>query len=562
MNFNVLSNRYKSERNVMYARSGAVATSNPQAAQAGLDILRKGGNAVDAAVATAAALAVTEPTSNGIGGDAYSLVWIESEKKLYGLNSSGFAPELMTKEAYEGLEKMPRHGFGAVTVPGIPAAWAELNKKFGKLSLYECLKPAIDYARNGYIVYPNVAKLWEESFEDYSNDLKMLDNLSKEELERKTNKKNGIKSELVDKELLKDWFNTFTIDGKAPKAGDIFKCEEQAKTLEEIANTGAESFYRGRIAELIDKHSRKFGGMIRKSDLEKYYPQWVEPISTNYKGYDICEIPPNGHGITVLIALNILKELKLDEEKETVDNIHKMIECMKLAFADSKKYVTDPKKMTVSVEAMLNQEYAKKRSELIGEKALYPEAGEPFCGGTVYMCTADKDGNMVSHIQSNYMNFGSGVVIPGTGIALHNRGNNFSLDENHDNIVEPFKKPYHTIIPGFIKQNGEAVGAFGVMGAFMQPQGQFQAVTNLIDFAMNPQEALDAPRWQWIDGMKIEVEDDIKTGIAEGLKEKGHDVKVVSNKINMGRGQIILKNEKGGYICGTEKRCDGHVAVY
>lgn len=556
MNFNVLSNRYKSERNVMYAKSGAVATSNPQAAQAGLDILRKGGNAVDAAVATAAALAVTEPTSNGIGGDAYSLVWIESEKKLYGLNSSGFAPELMTKEAYKGLEKMPRHGFGAVIVPGIPAAWAELNRKFGKLSLYECLKPAIDYAREGYIVYPNVAKLWEESFEDYSNDLKELEKLPKDRV------KKNVEAELVDKELLKEWFDTFTIYGKVPQAGDIFKCEEQAKTLEEIANTGAESFYRGRIAELIDEHSRKFGGMIRKSDLEKYHPQWVEPISTNYKGYDICEIPPNGHGITVLIALNILKELELDEEKETVDNIHKMIECMKLAFADSKKYVTDPKKMTVSVDAMLNQEYAKKRSELIGEKAVFPEAGEPFCGGTVYMCTADKDGNMVSHIQSNYMNFGSGVVIPGTGIALHNRGNNFSLDENHDNIVEPFKKPYHTIIPGFIKQNGEAVGAFGVMGAFMQPQGQFQVVTNLIDFAMNPQEALDAPRWQWIDGMKIEVEDDMKTGIAEGLKEKGHDVKVISDKINMGRGQIILKNEKGGYICGTEKRCDGHVAVY
>lgn len=556
MNFNVLSNRYKSERNVMYAKSGAVATSNPQAAQAGLDILRKGGNAVDAAVATAAALAVTEPTSNGIGGDAYSLVWIESEKKLYGLNSSGFAPELMTKEAYKGLEKMPRHGFGAVTVPGIPAAWAELNRKFGKLSLYECLKPAIDYAREGYIVYPNVAKLWEESFEDYSNDLKELEKLPKERV------KKDVESELVDKGLLKEWFDTFTIDGKVPQAGDIFKCEAQAKTLEEIANTGAESFYRGRIAKLIDEHSRKFGGMIRKSDLEKYHPQWVEPISTNYKGYDICEIPPNGHGITVLIALNILKELELDEEKETVDNIHKMIECMKLAFADSKKYVTDPKKMTVSVGAMLNQEYAKKRSELIGEKAVFPEAGEPFCGGTVYMCTADKDGNMVSHIQSNYMNFGSGVVIPRTGIVLHNRGNNFSLDENHDNIVEPFKKPYHTIIPGFIKQNGEAVGAFGVMGAFMQPQGQFQVVTNLIDFAMNPQEALDAPRWQWIDGMKIEVENDMKTGIAEGLKEKGHDVKVVSDKINMGRGQIILKNEKGGYICGTEKRCDGHVAVY
>lgn len=556
MEFNVLSNRYKSERNVMYAKNGAVATSNPQAAQAGLEILKKGGNAVDAAVATAATLAVTEPTSNGIGGDAYSLVWIESEKKLYGLNASGFAPELMTKEAYKGLEKMPRHGFGAVTVPGIPSAWAELNKKFGKLSLYECLKPAIDYAREGYIVYPNVAKLWKESFEDYTNDLKEIDNI-KTPIEKKE-----IEINLTDKDILKDWFDTFTINKKAPNAGDIFKCEEQAKTLEEIAITNAESFYRGRIADLIDKHSKKFGGMIRKSDLERYRPQWVEPISTNYKGYDIYEIPPNGHGITVLMALNILKELNLDEEKETVDNIHKMIECMKLAFADSKKYVTDREKMSVSVDEMLNQSYAKKRSELIKDKAILPKAGEPFCGGTVYLCTSDKDGNMVSHIQSNYMNFGSGVVIPNTGIALHNRGNNFSLDENHDNVVEPFKKPYHTIIPGFIKKDDAAIGCFGVMGAFMQPQGQFQVLTNLIDFNMNPQEALDAPRWQWIDGMSIEIEDDMKENIANGLKEKGHDVKVVSDKINMGRGQIILKNKNGGYICGTEKRCDGSVAIY
>lgn len=554
MEFNVLSNRYKSDRNVMYAKNGAVATSNPQAAQAGLDILRKGGNAVDAAVATAATLAVTEPTSNGIGGDAYSLVWIESEKKLYGLNASGFAPELMSKESYKGLKEMPRHGFGAVTVPGIPAAWAELNNKFGKLSLYECLKPAIDYAREGYIVFPNVAKLWKESFEDYSNDLKNLNDI-------KIDKKE-IEAELVDKELLKEWFKTFTIDNRPPKAGEIFRCEEQAKTLEEIANTNAESFYRGRIADLIDSHSKKFGGMIRKSDLEKYYPQWVEPISTNYKDYDICEIPPNGHGITVLMALNILKELELDKDKETVSNIHKMIECMKLAFADSKKYVTDREKMSISVDAMLNQSYAKERSNLIEEKAILPKSGEPFCGGTVYMCTADKDGNMVSHIQSNYMNFGSGVVIPNTGIALHNRGNNFSLDENHDNIVEPFKKPYHTIIPGFIKKDGEAVGSFGVMGAFMQPQGQFQVVTNLIDFNMNPQEALDAPRWQWINDMNIEIEDDMQEDIAKGLKERGHSVKVISDKINMGRGQIILKNDNGGYICGTEKRCDGSVAIY
>lgn len=536
MNFNVLENRYPSIRNVMYAPRGAVATSNPLAAQAGLDMIKKGGNAVDAAVATAAALSVVEPTSNGIGGDAYSQVWIESEKKLYALNSSGFAPELMKSENYKDMDKMPLYGFDAVTVPGIPASWAELNRKFGKLSLEECLKPAIDYAENGYIIYPNVAKLWRKSFDIYSKEFKT--------------------------EEFEEWFRVFAPDGKCPEAGDVFKCKEQAETLRELAKTNCESFYRGDLADKIDSFSRRYNGAIRKSDLEKFRPEWVEPIKTDYRGYTISELPPNGHGITVLMALNIMEGFETGNERDTDINIHRMIESMKLAFSDSKKYVTDKNEMTVPVEAMLNKNYASERRKLISENAIYPKSGEPFCGGTVYLCTADRDGNMVSHIQSNYMNFGSGLVVPETGIALHNRANNFSTDPEHDNFVKPFKKPYHTIIPGFILKDGEAIGPFGVMGAFMQPQGQFQVITNLIDYNMNPQEALDAPRWQWIDGMRIEVESDMPQNVIDGLIKRNHDVKVVENKITMGRGQIIMKNKNGGYICATEKRCDGHVAVW
>ena len=536
MNFNSTNNRYKSIRNVIYSKNGAVATSTPIAAQAGLEILKKGGNAIDAAIATAACLTVVEPTSCGIGGDAYALIWIEKEKKLYGLNSSGFAPERMKIEAYEGLDIMPKYGFKTVTVPGIPAAWAELSNKYGDFSLMECLEPAIDYARNGYAVSQNVSILWQRAYDEY--------------------KKNLVEDEY------KYWFETFAKDGRAPRAGEIFKCEEMARTLEEIGRSNGESFYRGDLADKIDAFSRKYNGFIRKSDLEKFYPQWVEPISTEYKGYEVFEIPPNGHGITVLMALNILKNFNLDTNRENIDNYHKIIESLKLAFADCKSYITDLSEMEVSVKDLLSEDYAKKRSEMISEKAIEPTRGEPYSPGTVYLCSADKEGNMVSFIQSNYMGFGSGLVVPNTGIALHNRGNNFSLDKSHVNVVKPFKKPYHTIIPGFICKNNEAVGAFGVMGAFMQPQGHLQVLTNLIDFNLNPQEALDAPRWQWIKGKSIEVEKDMGKDIIEELKCRGHDVKVIEDYTDMGRGEIILKTGNGSYICASEPRCDGHVAVW
>lgn len=537
MNFTSLKNRYNSIRNVVYGKNGVVATSTPIAAQSGLDILKKGGNAVDAAIATAACLTVVEPTGCGIGGDAYALVWIEKEKKLYGLNSSGFAPEKMKLEEYGEMTSMPKYGFGAVTVPGIPGAWAELSRKYGKLSLLECLDSAIDYARNGYPVAQTVSQLWQKVYDEYS------ENLHSEEY--------------------KYWFETFGKKGRAPKAGEIFKCEDMAVTLEEIGKTNSESFYRGNLAEKIDEFSRRYNGFIRKSDLARFYPEWVEPISTDYKGYSVFEIPPNGHGITVLMALNILKDLHLEDKREDVENYHKIIESLKLAFADSKSYVTDISEMNVRVKDLLNEEYAAKRRELIGDCAIEPICGEPYSPGTVYLCCGDKDGNMVSYIQSNYTEFGSGLVVPGTGIALHNRGNNFSLDKNHVNVVKPFKKPYHTIIPGFLCKNNEAVGAFGVMGAFMQPQGQLQVLTNLIDFNLNPQEALDAPRWQWIKGREIEVESDMKEEIVVGLRGKGHEVKVMEDFTNMGKGQIILKDPGvGSYVCATEKRCDGYVATW
>lgn len=537
MNFTSINNRYNSIRNVVYGKNGAVATSTPIAAQAGLEILKQGGSAADAAVATAACLTVVEPTGCGIGGDSYALVWIEEEKKLYGLNSSGFAPENMKIEEYEGMEKMPKYGFGSVTVPGIPAAWAQLNNKYGKLSLLDCLKPAINYAREGYAVGKTVSDLWQKVYDEYSENLKG--------------------------EEFKYWFDTFGKMERAPKPGEIFKCEEMSETLEEIGRTNSESFYRGNLADEIDKFSRKYNGFIRKSDLEKFYPQWVEPISIEYKGYNIFEIPPNGHGITVLMALNILKGFELDKNKEDVDNYHKIIESLKLAFADSKTYVTDINEMNVKVEELLSEKYADKRRQIIEDKAVEPICGEPYSPGTVYLCTGDKDGNMVSYIQSNYTEFGSGLVVPETGIALHNRGNNFSLDKNHVNVVKPFKKPYHTIIPGFLCKNNEAVGAFGVMGAFMQPQGQLQVLTNLIDFNLNPQEALDAPRWQWIKGKEIQVESDINEEIVGGLRKKGHEITVMDDFTNMGKGQIILKNtENGSYVCATEKRCDGYVATW
>lgn len=535
MMYDALYHPYSSRRMSVYAKNGMVATSQPLAAQAGLAILRKGGNAIDAAIATAAALTVVEPTSNGIGGDAFALVWTEG--KLHGLNSSGPAPKGISIDLLKkaGVSEIPKYGFIPVTVPGAPAAWAELSAKFGKLSLTEVLQPAIEYAENGFPLTPIVGYNWDRAFQNYSENLKG--------------------------EQFKSWFDTFAPQGRAPKIGEIWRSPDHAQTLQAIAETGAEAFYRGDLAEKIDQFSKQYGGYLSKEDLAAFKPEWVNPISVNYRGYDVWEIPPNGHGLVALMALNILKGFEFSE-RDAVDTYHRQIEAMKLAYADGKKYIADPRKMSVQVEDLLSEAYAMERRALIGKQALQPVPGHPPRGGTVYLCTADGEGNMVSFIQSNYMGFGSGLVVPGTGIALHNRGHNFTLDPAHDNCLEPGKKPYHTIIPGFLTKGNKPVGPFGVMGGFMQPQGHVQVVMNTVDFHLNPQAALDAPRWQWKQGKTVEIEHSAPAHIVESLSRMGHDIRWAVGTGGFGRGQIIWREDNGVLVGGTEPRTDGQVALF
>ncbi len=434
---------------------------------------------------------------------------------------------------------MPPHGFEPVMVPGAPSAWAECSRKFGRLPLSEVLAPAIDYAENGFPISPVLGRFWKRAYRTFT--------------ERLTHP------------MFKHWFDTFgskQAEGQAPEIGEMWASKDHAATLRAIAETGADAFYKGELADKIDAFSRKHDGFIRKEDLEAYQPEWVEPISVNYRGYDVWEIPPNGQGLITLMALNVLKGYEFSDS-EAMETRHKQIEALKLAFSDGQKYITDHSHMTQTIEAMLSEGYAEERRSLIGTEARQPEPGEPPKGGTVYLATADSEGNMVSFIQSNYMGFGSGLVVPGTGIALQNRGHNFSMDENHDNCIAPGKKTYHTIIPGFLTKNNQPVGPFGVMGGFMQPQGHLQVVMNTVDFHLNPQAALDAPRWQWIKDKTVEVESTFPHHTAQGLSDKGHDVKIALEPNSFGRGQIIWRDPETGVLTGgSETRTDGTVAVW
>lgn len=526
---------YSSKRKVIYGKRGMVCTSQPLAAQAGLDMLKKGGNAIDAAIAAAACLTVVEPTSNGLGSDAFALIW--KDGKLLGLNASGMSPQKITVEKIkkQGYQTIPLLGWIPVTVPGAVGAWAELSQKHGKLPFETLLQPAIYYAKEGFAVTPTIARLWEKSFQVYHKECKQ--------------------------DIFDEWFRVFAPKGRAPYVGEIWSSKHHAKTLQELAETKCTSFYKGALADKIDHFSKTTGGYITKEDLKNYTPEWVEPISISYRGYDVWEIPPNGHGIVALMALNILNGYDI-KYKECTDTYHKQIEAMKLAFEDGKRYVSDRRFMKTTVEQLLCTKYAEKRREQIGDTAILPKYGNPYCGGTVYLCTADEHGNMVSYIQSNYEGFGSGIVIPDTGIALHDRGANFSLDETMENCIAPCKRPYHTIIPGFLTKQNEAIAAFGVMGGFMQPQGHVQTVMNLIDFHMNPQQALDAPRWQWLGNKKIVVEREFPYDITEELLRKGHDISVEPESIDFGRGQMIVCQKDGVFAGATEPRADGTVAVW
>ena len=540
MNFTFDAQEYKyaSRRRVVHAKRGMVCTSQPLASQAGLTILQQGGNAIDAAIATAICQTIVEPTNNGLGSDCFALVWTGG--KLHGLNGSGYAPQRLTPEAVAAsgaTEKMPLRGWEAVTVPGAPSAWAELHKRFGRLPFAKLFEPAIYYAEQGYPVSPIVARFWQEG------------------IDALTPYKNN--------PAIAPWFATFDVHGNgvAPQTGEMVTLPDHAKTLRILADSYCESYYRGELAQKLVEFSDKTGGYLSLEDLADYRAEWVEPVHINYHGYDVWEMPPNGHGITALMALNILKGMEIGA-KDTGDTFHKQIEAMKLAFADGMHYIADPRYMQTRVEDLLSDAYAAQRRALIGETALEPTHGKPFCGGTVYLCTADGEGNMVSFIQSNYKDFGSGIVLPGYGINLNDRGAGFSLNPELDDYLAPRKKPYHTIIPGFLTHEGEAVGPFGVMGAYMQPQGHVQVIMNTVDWLLNPQSALDAPRWQWIAGKEIWLESSVAPEIVEDLRRRGHEVRVLEDDTTFGRGEIIWRDSNGVLAGATEPRADGVVAAW
>ena len=535
MNFDPLDYPYASRRNVTYAANGMVCASQSLSAQAGLEILQKGGNAIDAAIAAAICETVVEPTGNGLGSDAFALVWVKG--KLYGINGSGYAPAKINADKLKakGITAIPKRGWEAVTVPGAVSAWAELHKKFGKLPFAELFQPAIHYAESGYPLSPIVGSLWktaEKTFAEYKGN-----------------------------PAFAGFFSTFFADNAAPEIGSLVKMPDHAKTLKLLADSYGESFYRGKIAEAIVAFSNETGGYFTQEDLANYKASWVEPVSINYRGYDVWELPPNGHGIVALMALNILKGFNFDK-RDSVDTLHKQMEAMKLAFSDGLAYVADPRYMKTKVSDLLSEEYAANRRSQIEEKAVPPQPGNPDCGGTVYLCAADSEGNMISYIQSNFMGFGSGIVVPGYGISLNNRCHGFSLDLESDNYLLPGKKPYHTIIPGFLTKGNTPIGPFGVMGGFMQPQGHVQVLMNTIDFGLNPQAALDAPRWQWTSGMQFDVEPAFLPEVIEALKARGHEITINPAIETFGRGQIIWRNNDGILVGGSEPRTDGVCAAW
>ena len=525
---------FPSRRSMCYAKNGMVCASQPLAAQAGLDMLKKGGSAVDAIVAAAAALTVLEPTSNGLGSDAFALVWHGG--RLYGINGSGPAPMAASAEAMRGrgYSAMPERGWLSVDVPGAVGAWAELSRRFGRLEFSELLRPAARYAREGYPVSPIIARLWQRQAGQFEKTLSGAE--------------------------FGEWFRVFTKNGRAPAEGEVFSCPEMADTLDAIGESGGEDFYRGALAGKIAAASREFGGFMAEGDLAAYSAEWVQPMSVSYHGHEIWELPPNGHGLVVLMALGLLDG---DAPAGFYDEnaLHRRVEAMKLAFADGMEYITDPRCMDIDPARLIERSYLERRRALIGERALMPEPGDPRGGGTVYLCAADGEGNMVSYIQSNYRGFGSGIVVPGTGISLNDRGFSFKLDGNHRNVLAGGKRPYHTIIPGFITKGGEALAAFGVMGEYMQPQGQLQVALNMLDSGMDAQTALDAPRWQWVGGMDVEVEPSYPEELAEALRARGHNVRRAADNLSFGRGQIILR--RGDVLCGaSEPRTDGFTAAW
>ena len=520
---------YPSRRQPICA-ANVVATSQPLATQAGIAMLTRGGSAMDAALATAITLTVVEPCSNGIGSDLFAIVW--DGERLAGLNASGRAPAGWNRARFAGHEQMPQRGFDTVTIPGAVSGWVALSQRYGKLAFGDLFEPAIRYARDGYPVSPVVADKWR------------------------------LAVPLMPQGL--GWQDHFLIDGRAPKPGERFRSPAMANTLAAIARTDGEAFYRGALADAICAHAAACGSVHVRGDFERHTSDWVTPIAVDYRGMRVHEIPPNGQGIAALMALGMLESFDLASlSRDSVASMHLQIEAMKLAFADAYRYVGDPATMTIAPEALLNRDYLRERASLIdANKANHYGPGEPPRGGTVYVTAADASGMMVSLIQSNYMGFGSGVVVPGTGISLQNRGAGFTLAHGHANEVGPGKRPYHTIIPGFMTKDGAPVATFGVMGGPIQPPGHVQTVVRMTDYAMNPQATLDAPRFKVNAGRSIDLEASAPRELREGLIALGHKLEAIPDSyMDFGAGQVILKADVG-YVAASDPRRDGQAAGF
>ena len=584
-------------RSEVLGRHGMVCTSVPAATQVGLDILKRGGSAVDAAIAANATLGLMEPVSNGIGGDLFAIVYSAKENKLYGINGSGRSPlglnyDQMKAELDKlGRKTIPPRGMLPISVPGCVDAWSELHKKFGKLKLIDDLAPAAKYADEGFPVTELIAFYWHLAPEIY-------------------------------KDSPGAFLETYTVDGKGrtPAKGEIFKNPALAKTLRLIGEKGRDVFYKGEIADRIDKFMRENGGFLRKPDFEKHTSTWVDPVSTNYRGYDVFELPPNGQGIAALQILNILEGFQPNAMgRNSAETLHTMIEAKKLAWADRAKFYADPEFATIPLAQLISKQYAAERRKLIdpnhaaktaapgnpnaaqsskardtsisglvakienGQDVRWPhrvrtglpsDARVTDDGDTIYMCTADDEGNMVSLIQSNYRGMGSGVVVPGLGFMFQDRGELFSMEQGHANVYAPGKRPFHTIIPGFVMKDGKPSEAFGVMGGGMQPQGHVQVLTNQIDFGLNVQEAGDASRWQhegdneptgeqMEKGGYVEVESGIPYEVVRELEKRGHDMRFDVG--GYGGYQAIKVETHDGqrvYIGASESRKDGQAAGY
>lgn len=534
-------------RSEVLAQNGMVATSHPLATQIGLDILKNGGNAIDAAIAANAALGLMEPTGCGIGGDLFAIVWDGKTEKLYGLNASGRSPKKLTLDYFkeEGLEKIPSHGPLPLSVPGALDGWFELHEKFGSMPMSEILAPAIHYAQNGFPLTELIAWYMHRTVPFFES--KGFPNI-----EDTYKNQNG---------------------GKLPNEGEIYKNVYLANTYKKIAERGRDVFYKGEIAKTIGKFIKEQGGFLSYKDLASHKSEWVEPVSINYRGYDVWELPPNGQGIAALQMLKILEGYDFSNiEFGSTEHLHLFTEAKKLAFEDRAKYYADMDFATVPLEQLLSESYANSRRKLIGDKAGIYSAGEISAGETIYMTVADNKGTMVSLIQSNYRGMGSGMAPPKLGFMLQDRGELFSLKKGQANTYEPGKRPFHTIIPAFLSKDGKPFVSFGVMGGDFQPMGHTQIVMNLIDFGMNLQEAGDAPRWDHTGGSRptgettinkgsIRVESGISYTTIRGLMDKGHQIGIARG-IYGGYQAILWDDENKVYHGASESRKDGQAAGY